>query len=61
MFRAVCKFGTVFTDDYNDEEIKKELHIKHIIEDFKRNFTESFWVHIYDENDNKIKDVFVMN
>lgn len=58
-FYAKSLKGTVITDDYSEEEIKKELHIKNILEDFRRHFSDDFCVDIYDENNKIVRRVFL--
>lgn len=57
-YATSCK-GTVITDDYDNDEVKKGLHIKNILHDYKNNFDDNFLIKIYDENDTLIKQVFL--
>ena len=57
-FYAFGSDGSVLvTDDYAAEEIKKGIHIKNILSDFRLD-RNAMSVRIYDENNNLVKKVF---
>lgn len=62
-FYATSRLGLLFTDDYTEEEISRELHIKHIKDNLKNEFPEvlakGLCVRIYDEDDKLVKDMFL--
>lgn len=49
----------VMTDDYDAEEIKNNLHIKNIIDDFKR-LPLTKHISIFDENMNLVRQLAVV-
>lgn len=62
-FYATSRLGLFFTDDYTQEEVEQELHIKHLKDDFKNEFPEALrtglCVRIYDEDDNLVRNMFL--
>ena len=62
-FYATSRLGLLYTDDYTEEEISRELHVKHIKDNLKNEFPEvlarGLCVRIYDENDKLVRDMFL--
>lgn len=61
-FIATSNYGAVITDNYTNEEIKKGIHIKNIIEDFKQGMKVSYmYIKVFDENNNFVKQIYLQN
>lgn len=58
-FQAVCKDGIILTDDYSNEEIEENLHIKNLKEDCKNCFPEGSVITVLDSQDNIIRHCLV--
>lgn len=56
IFRAFSSTGVlIITDDYTKEEVKKGIHIKNIINDFKKVKDRNFTVNVLDQENNLVK------
>lgn len=58
-FYAKTLKGIIITDDYSEEEIKKEQHIKNILKDIRRTFSDDLCIDIFDENNKIVRRVFL--
>lgn len=56
-FFVISKKITIITDDYNDNEIKNNIHIKNIKKDITANKFNNMKFSVFDENYKLIKKI----